>query len=298
MASQLPGMGQGFRLGQTNMSGEIDWTDAFDNGGYIEGAADYPPLWARSAAAFRETLEPTPCARLDLRYGDHERERFDLFLPQDEPAGLLVFVHGGYWLKFDKSTWSHLAAGSLSRGWAVAMPSYPLAPEARVSEITRSVARAVTEAAAHVSGPIRLAGHSAGGHLVCRMLCAGVLPDSVAKRLAGAVSISGLHQLRPLVAAAMNEKLRLTPEEAHAESPACLEPSHGVPLIAWVGAKERPEFLRQTRLIEEVWCRTGADVVAHYDPGHHHFSVIAALAEPDTSLTHAVLTGALPAPAR
>jgi arylformamidase len=34
---------------------------------------------------------------------------YDLFLPEGTPAGLAVFVHGGYWKAFDRSVWSHLA---------------------------------------------------------------------------------------------------------------------------------------------------------------------------------------------
>jgi len=274
------------------MTSQIDWDDAFDNGGYIAGAADYPDRWATEAATFRDQMEADGRLRADLPYGEGPRERLDLFAPEGASAGLVVFVHGGYWLRFDKSYWSHLSAGCVSRGWHVAMPSYPLAPEARIAEITRAVARAVASAAAEVAGPIRLAGHSAGGHLVSRMMCEGVLPAPVAERLAGVVSISGLHQLDPLMATAMNDRLGLTQEEAAAESPAAQAPLAGVPLIAWVGAQERPEFLRQTRLIEEVWGRRGADVSAVYDPGRNHFTVVEPLIRPDSALTGAVLSGA------
>ena len=44
------------------------------------------------------------------------------------------------------------------------MPGYVLAPEVRIAAITAMVADAVAAAAAEVAGPIRLAGHSAGGH--------------------------------------------------------------------------------------------------------------------------------------
>jgi hypothetical protein len=56
------------------------------------------------------------------------------------PQGLLVFVHGGYWLRFDREMWSHLAAGAVARGWACAIPSYTLAPEARISAMTQEIA--------------------------------------------------------------------------------------------------------------------------------------------------------------
>uniref|UniRef100_UPI0037C69920 alpha/beta hydrolase n=1 Tax=Roseovarius salis TaxID=3376063 RepID=UPI0037C69920 len=140
-----------------------------------------------------------------------------------------------------------------------------------------------------LSFAMRLVGHSAGGHLVARMMCRDVLPDTVAGRLARVVSVSGVHELLPLVATAMNDILNLTAEEAAAESPARCTPLQGVPFTAWVGAQERPEFLRQARLIEEAWARAGVQVSAVYAPGHHHFSVIEGLARPDDPLTREVL---------
>ena len=98
--------------------------DAYANGAYIAGADAYPPRWAAQAAAFRQQLGAEGRAQLDIAYGPSARQVFDMFLPQQAaPQGLFVFVHGGYWLRFDKSFWSHLAHGMLARGWAVAMPS-------------------------------------------------------------------------------------------------------------------------------------------------------------------------------
>ena len=255
----------------------IDWEDAFVNGGYIADAASYPEAWARRAAAFRDAQ----AGQGDIAYGDHPRERFDLFLPSGTPRGLVVIVHGGYWLAFDKSSWSDLAAGPLALGWAVAMPSYTLAPEATLPEITAQIGRAVTTAAGMVDGPIRLTGHSAGGHLVTRMICdTGPLPESVAARVERVVSISGLHDLRPLLLHSMNEKLGLTPESAARESAVLCQPRDGVDVTAWVGAAERPEFLRQSALLSEVWGRAGVAARLVADPGRHHFNVIDGLKDP------------------
>lgn len=264
----------------------IDWDDAFDNGGYVPGSAQLAGQWADQAAAFRDTAR----AELDLSYGAGARNRLDLFRPEGAAEGLVVFVHGGYWHKFDKSYWSHLAAGPLAAGWAVAMPSYTLAPEASISQMTAEIAQAVTAAAGHVDGPIRLIGHSAGGHLVSRMACADVaLPDDVAARLEKVISLSGLHDLRPLLLTTMNDTLRLTPEEAAAESPALRSRRADLPVCFWVGAAERPEFLRQTRLIAERWQDDGAQVEDVYQPGHHHFSVVGGLARPGSPLVERLL---------
>ncbi|MXY34904.1 MAG: alpha/beta hydrolase fold domain-containing protein [Boseongicola sp. SB0664_bin_43] len=256
----------------------IDWEDAFANADYIADGEAYPDKWAARAEAFRAACPGT----LDLPYGDHPRERLDLFYPKAPPKGLAMIVHGGYWLAFDKSSWSDLAAGALNHGWAVAMPSYALAPEAPVAGITAQIGRALAAAADRVAGPIRLAGHSAGGHLATRMACeCGPLAPAVARRIDRVVSISGLHDLRPLLLHSMNEKLRLTPRTAAAESAALCAPLPGIKVIAWVGALERPEFLRQSALLAEAWGRAGVDASLVADPGKHHFDVIDGLKDPD-----------------
>lgn len=268
------------------MAGPIDWDEAFDNAGHVPGAADLAGQWAEAAAAFRDYAR----AELDLEYGAGARNRLDLFQPEGAAAGLVVFVHGGYWHKFDKSYWSHLAAGPLAAGWAVAMPSYTLAPEGRVSQMTGEVAAAIETAAARVEGPVRLIGHSAGGHLVSRMACAeGALAPEAAARLERVISLSGLHDLRPLLATKMNDTLGLTPEEAAAESAALLAPRMDLETIFWVGAAERPEFLRQTRLIAETWGEGGARARDHYDPGHNHFTVVEELGRPGSDLLRALI---------
>lgn len=267
-----------------------DWDDAYNNRDHIPGADAFIPRWQAAAAAFRAALGPR--AHCDIACGPGPRQRFDLFHPEGSAAGLAVFVHGGYWRAFDKSFWSHLAAGALAQGWAVAMPSYTLAPEARIATITAEVAAAITAAADRVAGPIRLAGHSAGGHLVSRMACAdSPLPGPVAARVAHVLSISGVHDLRPLSRTAMNDDLRLDPAEARAESPALLEPRPGTRLTAWAGGAERPEFRRQNALIANVWTGLGADTRAMEDPGRHHFDVIEPLADAASPLVAAFTGG-------
>lgn len=267
----------------------IDWDDAFEISGHIPGAQALPDMWAKAAAEYRDSRANQGLLETDVPYGPADRHRLDLFRPSAASHGLFVFVHGGYWRRFDKSYWSHLAAGAVSRGWTVAMPSYVLAPDARISEITTAISAAVTKSAEMVEGPLCIAGHSAGGHLASRMMCEGVLDAGVADRLRRVVSISGLHELPPLCLTELNQILQLTEDEARSESPAFLTPLKSVPFTGWVGAQERPEFLRQTRMIEEAWGRLGVDVAAVYDHGHDHFTVIEALQDADSPLVNTIL---------
>lgn len=267
-----------------------DWDDAYANTPHIPGGDGYPARWEALAAAFRESV-PEARRREGIAYGAHPRQALDLFLPEGTPAGLVVFVHGGYWRAFDRGLWSHLAGGPLARGWAVAMPGYVLAPEARVAEITAMIGAAIDRAADEVPGPLRLAGHSAGGHLVTRMVCEDrPLPAAVAARVERVVSISGVHDLRPLMRTAMNATLRIDAAEAAAESPALLAPVAGARVHAWVGDAERPEFVRQTTLIANVWTGLGADMAQTVEPRRNHFTILEGLTHPGSGLVEA-LTG-------
>ncbi|MBL8581790.1 MAG: alpha/beta hydrolase [Rhizobiaceae bacterium] len=267
-----------------------DWNDAYANRDNIPAGERWPQAWIASAAEFRARMAQLGRALLDERYAGGERNRYDLFLPEGKPAGVLVFVHGGYWMAFDQTVWSHLANGAAERGYAVAMPTYTLCPQARVGDITKEIAQAIAAAAGRVAGPLFLAGHSAGGHLVTRMLCADAsLPREVSRRIAHVVSISGLHDLRPLIATRMNETLRLDETEAKAESPALLRPRDDVRLTCWVGAAERSEFIRQNALLANVWVGLGASTQRIEEPDRHHFNVIDGLADPAHPLVRALL---------
>lgn len=267
-----------------------DWDGAYSNGANIAGGDRWPAAWIEPAKAFRENAAATGRAKLDLAYGRNERNRFDLFLPKGSAKGLVVFVHGGFWMALDKSYWSHLAAGPVANGYAVAMPSYTLCPDIRIAGIAGEIAAAIGEAADHVEGPLMLTGHSAGGHLVSRMACEdSPLPAEPRQRLRHVLSISGLHDLRPLMRTAMNEKLRIDEAEAVTESPALLSPMGGLRLTCWVGGSERAEFLRQNALLANIWTGLGAKTATVVEPDRHHFSVIDGLADPEHPLTRMLL---------
>ncbi len=246
---------------------QTDWDDAYANAAYIPGADAFPERWLAQSAALLGRYRHDV-----LRYGAHARMEMDLVFPKDDPEGLVVFVHGGYWLRFDRSYWTFLAEGALARGYAVALPSYPLCPEVTIPEITAAVARAVQLASDAVPGPVRLAGHSAGGHLTARMLCADVeLPCR--DRIKRALAISPVSDLREMQKTAMAEPLRLDDASAASESPV-LHPTPVTPVTVWVGADERPVFLDQARWLGQAWA-----CEVEVESGKHHFDVIDGLAD-------------------
>ncbi|GAA4174109.1 alpha/beta hydrolase [Shinella granuli] len=268
-----------------------DWDDAYENGGNIPGGTRWPAAWVEPAQQMRTALAADGRARLDLAYGAGERNRLDLFLPEGTPRGLVVYVHGGFWLRLDKSFWSHLATGALAHGYAVAVPSYTLCPAIRIGGIVREIAAAIETAAGLVAGELRLIGHSAGGQLVSRMVSQpSPLSAETLARIRHVLSLSGLHDLRPLMHTAMNERLHIDEAEAIAESPALLRPVEGTRLTCWVGAMERAEFLRQNALLANIWTGLGATTTTVVEPNRHHFDIVDGLADPEHPLIRTLLS--------
>jgi arylformamidase len=125
-------------------------------------------------------------------------------------------------------------------------------------------------------------GHSAGGQLVSQLLncdwpaVSSSLPRHLIRK---ALSISGLFDMEPLMHTPfLQTDLRLTPEQVSQTSPAWQPAPPEGHLYAVVGGDESAEFLRQNRLIRQVWGK-GAVPICESLPGLNHFSVLAALCE-------------------
>lgn len=92
----------------------------------------------------------------DAEAGDHRTLRID------GRGGTIVYFHGGGYLFGSPQTHARIGdALAEATGFGVVMPAYPLAPEHKwPAQLT-----AALSAVAEISGPVVLAGDSAGGHL-------------------------------------------------------------------------------------------------------------------------------------
>lgn len=265
----------------------LDCDAAYDNMAAIPDAQAHLERLPSRAAAF--IAEADVCFD-EIAYGPDPRQKLDLVRPKRSAAGLVVFLHGGYWRRTDKSFWSHVASGVAASGWAAALPSYRLAPSVRLSEIQRDAQAAVLRAVSEAPGPITLIGHSAGGQLAMRLMCDDVaLAQDVRDRVRRCVSISGLHDLRPLLRNTMNSDLRLDAAEARELSPRLRQPIDGPEFQVWVGANELPAFHAQAEALETSWRRRGARISSHVAPDADHLTVLDALERVDGPVLQAAL---------
>jgi arylformamidase len=258
------------------------WCEAqYNPRGSVPNASEIYARWPALSAQLRSEVP----YEANIRYGAYEREVMDVF-HAPEARGALVFFHGGYWRAFSKDDFSFLASGLLAAGISVAMPSYPLCPQASLSEIARSCRRAVAKLWKETLSPsernkLAISGHSAGGYLTAALFATDWTELGLpATPFCGGLSISGVFELEPLVNTTMNRDIGLSVEEARRLSLGEACPHVAAPLVLAVGENESPEFHRQSAELAAAWpevCRAPVSV-----PGRHHFDVVEELGRPGT----------------
>ncbi|XP_065591369.1 kynurenine formamidase isoform X2 [Cyrtonyx montezumae] len=183
------------------------WSRRMDSESVIQAHVDVMTAGTQRAQAAARTL-------LDVPYGDGDGEKLDVYFPADssETFPVFVYIHGGYWQDLSKDTSGFAAPVLLSQGIAVVALGYDIAPkghmDAMVLQVRRSLAFLVKQY--HKIRGIYLCGHSAGAHLAAMVLSTdwtefGVVPD-----IRGAVLVSGVYDLEPLLHTYVNDALNMS----------------------------------------------------------------------------------------
>ncbi len=276
----------------TPMSNPHDgaWLDRMYNN--RERVPEHPAHFRRWAAESADAMR-TQQRELDIRYGGGPREHLDIFPTAQPDAPVLFFIHGGYWRALDKRDHSFIAPAFTQEGACVVIPNYALCPAVTVPEIVMQMVRALAWTWRNIArrggdpSRITVVGHSAGGHLAAMMM-ACVWPvygrDLPADLVKGALSISGLHDLDPIMHSPfLQSSLHLTKQQVRQASPALLPPPALGRLYALTGGEESEEYLRQNRLMREAWGDERVPVCEAL-PGLNHFTVLESLIEPGQRL--------------
>jgi len=252
---------------------------------------DHPRHFARWSESSARTRSSMTCY-LDRAYGASPGETLDIFPARKGDGSALMFIHGGYWRSLDKRDFSFLAPAWVDAGVSLVVVNYDLCPGVSVERIVQQVLAASVWLYRHAEQygmdeeRLYVSGHSAGGHLAAMMLAAlwPVIDRSLPKDLyKGAIAVSGVYDLRPLVQVDwLKGDLRLDDESALRLSPAFLPPATRAPLALAVGGLESSEFKRQNALLAQRWKPVLAANIAM--PGTDHFTVVDGLANPANAL--------------
>jgi arylformamidase len=262
----------------------IDYEAEYDNRARVPEHPQIFARWAADSQAYRAGLRQSCQAR--IRYGSTPREIIDLFDVRPE-VPLAVFIHGGWWRNFDPSLFSHCAAGLNARGVGVAVAGYNLCPQVSIAHIIDEMRRALLALWRRYGKRMLVFGHSAGGHLAAAMVATdwpGLDATARADLVPAGYAISGVFDLTPLMQVSQNQDLRLDPDSARKCSPAQWAAPLGRVLDAVVGADESSEFLRQSRLITDVWGKAGVATRIEEIAGANHFTVLDPLTDKDSAM--------------
>ncbi|UEM06104.1 alpha/beta hydrolase [Skermanella rosea] len=244
--------------------------------------------WAERSAATRDACPN----RLRRSFGPTLAECLHVFPAGAPGAPIHVFVHGGYWRAFGADDFSFIADSGLERGVATVVVNYDLCPRVRIPEITRQVRGAlawVWHNAAEFGGDrgnIVVSGHSAGGHLVGRLLATNWVRDYglPADLIKGALPISGLFDLEPLRWSWLQPTIQLTGDDILTESPIRRLPPVPIPVVAAVGGAESEEFRRQSRAYADALRAEESTADVLEVAGRDHFTILDDLADADGPL--------------
>jgi arylformamidase len=231
-----------------------------------------------------------------VRYGTTERQTLDLFVPHGvAKPPILVFFHGGYWQELSKEAAAFAVPQCLAHGIAYAAVGYTLAPAATLSEIVAECRAAVSWLGRFGDtmgiDPDRLvvAGSSAGAHLAAMTALPTPFGAPGSNPVKGAVLVSGIYDLEPLIGTSIDAALSLDPATAARNSP-LRQPLKGFPpsLVCW-GENETDQFKRQSHAFTQAVREAGTDCVEFENAARNHFDVILDLADPATVLGRRVL---------
>lgn len=250
----------------------------YNNRERVPEHGEHHARWVEQSEGVRTALGDR--ARVDIAYGEDDRQKYDLFLPEGDvgdDAPLIVYIHGGYWQRGDRKEYSCVAQPFVDAGCRVAIPSYRLCPDVAVSDIAEDMIAFCRALYGETKTRPVVVGHSAGGHLAATLLATDWsayddVPDDLVRQ---ACAVSGVFTLRPLIRTTINDNLNLDRDSADAASPALgAPPPAGRTLVAAVGARESREFIRQSLELTGRWTEAGITAECLVVPDANHFTIL------------------------
>lgn len=252
--------------------------------------------WAERSAAVRASA---PC-KLDIPYGSDAREQLDFFpAPNNGDGPTLIFVHGGYWQKGDKSVYSFVAEPFTANGVSVITLSYSLCPTVRLTQISPQIRKALAwlwnngKELGISPDKLHIMGHSAGAHLTAMMMTTDwqtIQPGIPTDFLKSAIPISGIYDLQPLLFTHQKDALRLSEDEAVAESPTNHILRMNSPQLVACGQDESAEFNRQSDVYVERFNASSRHMRRYSVSGRNHFEVLDELTTPGSDFFQQALS--------
>ena len=239
---------------------------------------DILAIWKAKSQGARCHLQ----GHFDIAYGVHPLMRFD-YHPSASTAPVIINIHGGYWRALDKSAMHHHMADLSRSGFSIANLNYPLCPEISLTDIVKSLERAVDKLLELVTRDIIdpkfiLFGHSAGAHLAAHLSHHPRLQG----RLVGVVALTGIYETEVVRHIAVNDDIRMTPQEAERWCVITNLPIVGPKYYIAVGGDEPSGWIDQSWQLADALSKRGERLKFRIVQAANHFDLVDKLSNSDT----------------
>lgn len=241
---------------------------------------------------------------LDLAYGPHARHRLDVYAPpaQAQATPVLVFFHGGGFIRGDKQARANIGAWGASQGFVTVLANYRLAPEHRWPSGPEDVAavwQCVRAQAAEWGGDpskTMLMGESAGAaHVAAASLMGRFQPEGW--QIAGAALLSGPYnagleaqtpQALGIALPDLRNNAYFGEDRSTWAQASIVDQMDAAPFPLLIAAAER-DLLQMQVQAGELFARLvrqhGFSPELHWWAGHDHFTPGASLGSDDTTVS-------------
>ena len=199
----------------------VDYEAEYNNRARVPEHPEIFARWKRDAAAYRERMKAEENAELGLAYGTERAPDTSTCSSPTRPATprSRCSSMAATGARSNPSTFSHMSAGLNARGIAVAVAGYDLCPQVTIVQIIDQIRTACLFLWRRFGQRLMVYGHSAGGHLAACMVATDwkkLDPKAPLDLVPAGYSISGLFDLKPLIATAMNADFKLNEAERRA----------------------------------------------------------------------------------
>jgi len=260
-----------------------------------------PGLRAIYKKHLREAGYPVPLIERDLAYGEHPLQRLDVHRaiePAEAPAPVLVFVHGGAFVRGDKGDgeiFDNVLNYFSRHGYVGVNVNYRLAPDHQWpagAEDLASVIGWIRDNASRYGADadrIFLMGHSAGAtHVAQYTFTEALQPEDGNDGVVGSVLISGTYAGSSRDS--MSNYYGADESLWAARVPAGHVPGRAVPLFVVDAEYDRLTMQEEAvDLIRAVCERDGRCPRHKQVPGHNHYSIMYSFNTADDSIAGDVL---------
>lgn len=225
-----------------------------------------------------------------VSYGPTDIEKLDIFRTPRANAPMMVFVHGGAWLRNQASDFHYLAENFVRGGAHFVALDFTPADKANgdlrvmADQVRRGIVWVQRNAASFGGDPNRIyvSGQSSGAHLAAVALITDWAKQYAAPPdiLKGGVLQSGMYEMKPVRLSSRGSYIKFDDAMEDAMSPQRHIANLRAPIAVMYGANETPEFQRQNREFAAAVKAAGKSVTLTVLPNHNHYEVQQTMASP------------------